>query len=76
MGNTGIGHDHGEIWVFKRNQSRFARLAVDHDKAVLLTEGRGKLVHDAAGAVGVVVLGFLAEKSLGFGVELDAGESL
>ena len=60
----------------KGNELGLGGLAVDEDEVVLLAEGGGELVHDAAGHVGEVMFGLLAEERLFLGVEGGVDETL
>ena len=75
MGDHGVGDEDGEAGVLEGDELRFARLTVDEDELVFLAEGRSELVHDAAGDIGEVVFGFLAEERFFFDVEGDAKEA-
>src|SRR5690606_8214120 len=65
----GVGDEHRKIRVFEGNEFGFAAAAVDENQAIRFAECGGELVHDAAGDLGEVVFGFLAEQRLFLGIE-------
>ena len=64
MVDHGVRNEHGQIRVLEWDEFGLAAAAVDEDKAVRFSEGGGVLVHNTAGDVGEIVLGFLAEQRL------------
>ena len=75
MRDAGICDDDGEVGIGKGEHLGFARAAVDLNELIYLAEGGGKLIHDAAGDSGKIVLGLLREEGFFPGIESDAKEA-